>query len=70
MGSIPDRVKDNFRCLVWSTTISLLQLYIPSGKFMDSLSTRYSTDIIFFLKATLNIAFITRQATVLFCVTN
>ena len=50
MGLIPVRVKDNFPCLVWSTTISLLQL-IPSGKFMDSLSTRYSTtDIIFFLK--------------------
>ena len=49
MGSIPDRVKDNFPCLVWSTTISLLQL-IPIGKFMASVSTRYSTDIIFFLK--------------------
>ena len=31
MGSIPDRVKDNFPCLVWSTTISLLQLNYPVG---------------------------------------
>ena len=47
MGSIPDRVKDNFPCLVWSTTISLLQL-IPIGKFMASVSTRLTPLISFF----------------------
>ena len=64
MGLIPVRVKYFFPGLV-RLTISLLRL-IPSGKFMGSLGTRYSTDIIFFLQATLSIAFLTRQATVLY----